>query len=61
MHEPARCSGGRVACDSANREISMRATRPCSASRILDPRQIRRLIGFSSVVDLTIQRFHGAP
>jgi hypothetical protein len=30
------------------------ATRPYSASRILDTTQIRRLIAFSSAVDLTI-------
>jgi hypothetical protein len=35
--------------------------KPDSASRILDTTQIRRLIAFSSAVDVTIQHFHGAP
>jgi hypothetical protein len=43
-----------------SREASMRyETILCV--RILDTTQIRRLIGFSFAVDLTIQRFHGAP
>ena len=49
MHEPACCSGG-FAAGAARFPC---ATRPSSASRILDTTQIRRLIAFSSAVDVT--------
>ncbi len=50
MHEPARCGGG-------PREASMR-DETVFYVRILDTTQIRRLIAFSSVTDLTRQRFN---
>ena len=56
------CSGGRVACNVAAAAARLPcATRPYSASRILDTTQIRRRIALSSAVDVTIQHFHDAP
>src|SRR6266478_1350807 len=48
MHEPARCTVGAAAAGFSC------ATRPHSASRILDATQVRRRIAFPFAVDVTI-------
>jgi hypothetical protein len=60
MHEPARCSGGRVACDSASREASMRDE---PVFRVTNSRYHANppSDGVFFRPDVTIQHFHGAP
>jgi hypothetical protein len=59
MHELDSCSGGRVACDSASREASMRdETVFCVTNSRYHA--IRRLIAFASAVDIRIECFNGS-
>jgi len=50
-------SGGRVACDSASGEVSMREETVFYV-RIFDTTQVCRLIAFFFAADVTIQHFN---